>query len=696
MKNTAIVTWTTYRNFGTCLQAYALQKAVQSLGYSSRIIDDAAIVAAYRKKRWSPLRTLRSIPWLYPKRTEFVRKNRQAELEYDIFRSKHMAIDHEWTYPEDLTGRYDAYIAGSDQIWSPNVRFDGFYYLDFTDRQKIAYAPSFGTADYPEDKAALVKPLLESFSALSVREEAGAEILRDKFSLDAKVVADPTMLLTKEDWENLLQKPLTHKDGKPYLLCYLLTYNKVYVDFVRKYCSDNGLDLKLLVVSPELVGIAEDEVYAGPLGFLEAVRGAETVMTDSFHGTIFSLLFQKDFHTFKRFKDGTSSSQNSRLENLLGKMGLTDRYISESSLRLSDRPIDYKEVGERVSQMRNDSLDYLREALGKDYTRNQTAYVAYAKSVQERHEAASGGAASMIAKAFVEAGGVIYGCSQEAGVQIRHVRVENVEGIASLAGSKYVLSNTESVFAQVKDDLAAGRKVLFIGLPCQIAGIKKYVGATKEGLYTADLCCHGTPSQSLLREHIDSVGLSSVADKVVFRTKEASGVKYVFRVYDINGECVYDKPARKDWYMTGFMSGLFLRECCYSCPYAKRERGADLTLADHWAMGRSSNPEMILSKGLSTILINTSKGKELFQMASQYLAYEERPLKEAFRNGRFIRPSEKPADHDSFVQDMKEHGYAHACRKFLPAHMRRMFINELKSRYYKSQLRQSIRKLLRK
>lgn len=693
MKKTATVTWLNYRNFGTYLQAYALQKAVEGLGYSNKVIDDALVKAP--KKRFSPVRMLRSVPFLYPKRAEFNRKISASIAQFDSFKNRCISVDKDWKSKEDLAERYDIYIAGSDQIWSPTVHYDDFYYLGFTDRTKVAYAPSLGTTVYPDSMVPAVRAHLESFAALSVRERQGAEILKDKLSLDAQVVADPTMLLTREEWDSLV--PESQASERPYVLCYFLTYNKAYLDSVRKYCRTKGLDMKLLVVSHDFVGVCgAEEIYTGPEGFLKLLKGAETVMTDSFHATIFSLIFRKDFLTFKRFKDGTSGSQNSRLENLLARMDIADRFVSETSLHLSEIPVDHDRISEVLKDMRTESLRYLAEALGKDPRQSRASYAAYAKSTDSRSSAASGGAASMIARAFVEDGGIVYGCSQGSGVQIGHVRIDKVEDIGCLSGSRYVLSQTSDAFVQMKKDLSEGRHVLFIGLPCQVAGAMRLFSQYSGYLFTIDLCCHGTPSRTLLKEHLCHIGLASKADKVIFRTKEASGVRYVFKVYDSDGRCMYDSPAGKDWYMTGFISGHFLRECCFSCPYASPDRISDLTLADHWAMGESSDPEMKVSKGLTTVLLNTEKGRSLFERASEYLNYEQRPLSEALRNGQFIRPSEKPVDYDMFMACLRQEGYEAACSRYMPLQMRKMRVRELQSRYYKSPLRQYLRKLFRR
>lgn len=358
---TGTVTWISFRNFGTYLQAYALQKALFKLGCENKVIDDAKVVAAFPKKKFSPVRMLRSISWLCPKRAEFNRKSVLSAALYDDFKNTYIDLDKSWETMEELAAAYDTFIAGSDQIWSPTSCFDDFYYLGFTDAKKVAYAPSLGTTVYPEDRVELARPFIEKFSSLSVREPQGAELLKDRFGLEAQVVADPTVLLTREDWESLTTQ--SHKEEKPYALCYFLTYNKAYVDYAREYCRRRGLAMKLLVVRPEFVGLGADEVYTGPIGFLDAVRGTEAVLTDSFHATIFSMLFEKQFHTFKRFKDGSAASQNSRIENLLAKVGLTERFLDEASPMVEDSPIPYDKVAATIAEMRTESLDYLKNAL---------------------------------------------------------------------------------------------------------------------------------------------------------------------------------------------------------------------------------------------------------------------------------------------------------------------------------------------
>ncbi len=362
-KKTATITWISHRNFGTVLQAYALQRVLQSLGYDNHVIDDRKVLEAFPRKKFSPLRMLRSIGWLFPKRTAFRRANDDVLRQYDDFRDRYIDMDSEWTDRGELSGKYDVFIAGSDQIWSPNVPFDDFYYLAFTGKPKVAYAPSMGVSAYPDDRVPAVRPLLEDFNCLSVREPQGAGILQEKFGLHAEVVSDPTMLLTRNEWEDLLPAP--GNEESPYALCYFLTYNRKYIEQVKAYCQMHSLKMKVLVVSPDFVGVADEDVYTGPAGFIQAVSGAEIVFTDSFHGTIFSLIFEKDFRTFKRFDDASSINQNSRVEHLMASVGLLDRLVDMTSEGLDTAGIDYVKVRESLLRLREKSMNYLSDSLSK-------------------------------------------------------------------------------------------------------------------------------------------------------------------------------------------------------------------------------------------------------------------------------------------------------------------------------------------
>ena len=353
---TATVTWITYPNFGTYLQAYALQQTVLRLGYDNRIIDDCRFVQSApwrarlgRLKRW----LLRKPP---------VKIQNPAFLQ---FRKQYIKVDEQWRNYADLNNRYDLFLCGSDQIWSPYVRkINPYYYLGFTDKKKIGYAPSTGTASLPQEYKQTVKPLLNRFSAIGVREQSSAEALSGFIDKRIEAVLDPTLLLTEAQWKKVCT-PVCQMEEQPYLLCYFLTPNAWYLEYARQAAEQSGLRLKTFNTWPGAQAYADAVLDVGPGEFLGYIQGAHKVMTDSFHASIFSILFHKEFVTFKRFEDGGERDQNARIADLFSALGLSDYFVGKE--RLDDvaklpQP-DYQKVEEQLQQLRSHSIQFLSNAL---------------------------------------------------------------------------------------------------------------------------------------------------------------------------------------------------------------------------------------------------------------------------------------------------------------------------------------------
>lgn len=358
---TATITWITYLNFGTFLQAYALQKIINSLGYENVILSDKSIIDSLTNTRKIRL-FLSRIKWFV---LNLLRKPdcriRESIESYELFKKQFLKIDETWINTEELNERYDVFVCGSDQIWSPNVPFHSYYYIGFTNKKKIAYAPSLGSFDYPQDKVSIIKPYLKSFSNLSVREIQGERIIKEKFGLDCRTVIDPTLLLDRNDWEKLAKR----KEDHEYILCYFLTYNEVYLRFVRDFADRKGLELRLFITDIRYKNYADKPLYVGPQEFLNEIRNSNYFFTDSFHGSIFAIQFEKEFYTFKRFKDDAKNNQNSRIVNLFEMLGLMSRFLSEEETFKVDLldMIDYHTVKDMLSIERSMSLNYLKEAL---------------------------------------------------------------------------------------------------------------------------------------------------------------------------------------------------------------------------------------------------------------------------------------------------------------------------------------------
>ena len=348
---TATVTWIYYENFGTFLQAYALQKCITGLGYDNVIIDDSHF---YKPGLLTRLRvkTINAIKG----------RSQKSHRAYRLFAKRHLNI-LPWNGKEStIANSYDAYICGSDQIWSPYLQFNPYYYLGFTEKKKIAYAPSTGTGCATEEYKNNVKPYIEEFSHVAVREEDGARMLSTFIDKDIKVVLDPTLLLTKEEW-NIVECRI--ETSSPYILCYFLTPNKWYIDYVKEYARKHNKKVKVFNTDPLYKKIGFDVVDAGPGEFISYIKNAETVFTDSFHSSIFSILFHKRFVTFKRFEDGGKKDQNSRIANLFQKLGISQNFIGEDRLyeiETLGKP-DFDKIEKVLNRLREESKEYLRNAI---------------------------------------------------------------------------------------------------------------------------------------------------------------------------------------------------------------------------------------------------------------------------------------------------------------------------------------------
>lgn len=360
-----IITWCCYYNFGTYLQAYALQTFLKRNGYENYILND------YHYSVERPLFTKIKIALKYFVKNTFLRKrcaylktDSISSRQYEDFKSSYLAVDYKVVPLIELNNRYDVFVCGSDQIWNPggfSRKGNDFYFASFATKPKISYAPSIGVRKIPDEYKKHFLELISDFSFLSVREKSASKVLSDICGKKIETVLDPTLLLDRSDWLKLLSSPKT--DTK-YLFLYLLTYNQHYVDVAYDFAARHNLRVRV-VKSYGINLHIKDAEPAGPLEFLNLLAGASYVMTDSFHATIFSIHYQKDFVIFKRFKDTDLIGQNSRVENLLERVGLKNRLVGEGALPLlyQQHSIDYQVVDERLKLEKIHSRKYLLNAL---------------------------------------------------------------------------------------------------------------------------------------------------------------------------------------------------------------------------------------------------------------------------------------------------------------------------------------------
>ena len=283
----------------------------------------------------------------------------------------------------------------------------------------------------------------------------------------------------------------------------------------------------------------------------------------------------------------------------------------------------------------------------------QECYAAIATDDRTYQTTSSGGAATIFAQHVLSNNGVVYGAAYIDN-SVRHIRVEKIEDLDFIKGSKYVQSDTGVQYRYVKKDLDSDRKVLFIGTPCQVAGLKGYLRKSYSNLLTVDLICHGTPPFSYLNEHLISiVGNAQISD-VSFRIKDWK--------LGIHGKetLLYSKINVEDYYCMAFAKGIIFRENCYKCSYAQPMRCSDITIGDFWGIGDTTLP----NKSKSVVLVITDKGKKFWSECNKSFYYEKRNPQEAIEGNTQLRvPSVRPVERDKFLRAYANKDFRAGIRK---------------------------------
>lgn len=369
MTETATLTWFS-GNYGSTMQAFALQKTVMELGYGNRIINyvpNKREKLAFFCKSSARFVTLKAkienkkIESKFLNRDEIDLKNRKFEEFYEnsFFLTEMIPVQNQM---KSLNNKYRIFLCGSDQIWNPNY-FKKCNFLDFVSEsnKKIAYAPSIGTTQLTENEKRKMKSYLDRFDKISVREESSKRLIESVVDKPVQVVCDPVFLLSREKW---IEKMQLKEPEEKYILCYFLGDNPEYQKMTEKL--QESLKIKVKIIPTNTFGYAlgfETQKTVGPKDWLSLLYGAEFVLTDSFHATAFSIIFNKSFYVLKRFSDTSSKSQNSRIYHLLNMTGLEDR-IWQNTTNVSYIENDiWKTVDEKMKTERETSTLWLKNAL---------------------------------------------------------------------------------------------------------------------------------------------------------------------------------------------------------------------------------------------------------------------------------------------------------------------------------------------
>lgn len=273
-----------------------------------------------------------------------------------------------------------------------------------------------------------------------------------------------------------------------------------------------------------------------------------------------------------------------------------------------------------------------------------------ARAPKFMENSSSGGVFPVLANKVLGGNGVVYGAVMNSDLTVSHTDACDMQGIERMRGSKYVQSDLYASYEDVKYELGEGRKVMFTGTPCQIAGLKSYIGKEDPNLLLVDCACHGVPGPGLWEKYVKALSekYGMQIKDVRFRNKDRSWRKYDFVICDADRSISI--PHQKDPYMLLFLQDMTLRPSCYQCPFRTGLSGSDLTLADLWNVSEVA-AEMDDDKGASLILVNTEKGKEAVSTAGleckpidPYLAFK--------RNGAFAETLQVPQRREEFFKGL--------------------------------------------
>lgn len=355
-----VVTFQQSNNYGAILQSYALQKTINKLGCEGELIDYRCdyigkpykLINLKKKGFFSYIFGVIGFICYLPrkKNCNLFRKNMRF--------SKRVYKD---TVGE-LNNVYDIFITGSDQVWNYKLtNSDSTYLLDFVKdyNKKFSYAASFGLNSIEDEQKENYSKLLKNFNQIYLREEKGINIVKKLCDKESNVVLDPTLLLTKDEWLCVTKE---YKTSKDYILVYQLGISSKLIDFISNLARKKNCKVIYIPFPLGKFIKCKCSLFTGPSEWLGLFKNAKYVVTDSFHGTVFSILFNKNFFTEIC---GQNKGVGSRIENFIEKFGLQERLVIDGINNSIDNEIDYIRVNKILEDEREKSLACLRNILQK-------------------------------------------------------------------------------------------------------------------------------------------------------------------------------------------------------------------------------------------------------------------------------------------------------------------------------------------
>ncbi len=369
MKKVGILTYHFALNYGAALQCYALKKALMNMGCDASILDYQTEQQIANNSIWHKRKGIKNVilqTALFP----FLHRRMQKKRNFEQFQKENFNCTVPCRTPDELKKiieeqKYDVIVAGSDQVWCPSIPdFTDMFFFPFqTKAKKIGYAVSIGNST--EKELSGFSEAIRDFSAIAVREQSAIQVVKKFAVLEPVEVVDPTLLLQKDDWDNIASQSKVKIPDKKYMICYFLKKEAFHISYelAKKIAQEKNLTPIFINQRFSKFSLQPNTVFnAGPSDFVKLFSCADYVCTDSFHGTIFSIIFKKQFYSFVE-KENT---KDQRRQNILKNLDLLSRCVYLDNVSLDRTPVDYHKMDERLSELREESLNFLRSNIEVD------------------------------------------------------------------------------------------------------------------------------------------------------------------------------------------------------------------------------------------------------------------------------------------------------------------------------------------
>ncbi len=672
-------------NYGQVLQSYALQVALRKLGHEPALLK---IYFSEAKKRRRALRNpINGIGYVVKNGIK-AWQNYLHPRHFDRFREKNLSC-YSQPYYDIAELRNDppvaeAYMVGSDQVWSDRIP-NPAYYLQFgrPETLRISYAASIGTGNIlTENFLPLFRSAIAEFDAISVREDAMLDFCRLKSGADTCRIADPVALLSPQEYIDNLQLGEESLNNTCFV-CLVGKSNNTPWDEIHAYCKKNNWELLLTMVQGNRDKFSGARtIYPDIYAWINHIRNAKFVVTNSFHGIMFALLFKKPFAIVLKKTD------DARINTLDALYGIHSRICKKGNFaEICGQKMDYDSIMATLKEEREKGMAFLEQSLadknGKVPPIRESACVHcgncvqvcpvgaitmrknfvpvadlqkcnacgrchalcpvaapeeernfrcfYAKSADGAMQSigSSGGIFPLLALETIRKGGVVCGAAFDENFDVVHQFAQSDVELFKLFGSKYVPSDIPAdCFGRIARYLEEGRQVLFSGTPCQTSALRRHLGSRDcRQLLVVDCICHGVPVALSWQVYLDDLLAKAQKTRadiatINFRDKSQTGwhnYQLVITLHD-GGELLRESH-KSNVYMQSFIRNACLRSSCYACRFKGGASPSDLTLGDFWKIGKYL-PELDDDNGCSMVIVKSPKGMEAFNAITPVIKQE--------------------------------------------------------------------------